>query len=88
MYVEGLTVKYAFMAFIHQMAFSVSPEESAGRAALISMVLVVDIGFAGGGGGLTDGKGLVTGMLGSELEGGSGAMHLGGEGRETGLTVY
>ena len=102
----GLTVKYAFMAFIHWTASSVSPEKSVGRAALISVVLV-DIGFAGGGGGLTGvwgggtvdegavvargvtgGKGLVTGMLGSELEGGNGVMCLGGEGREAGLAVY
>ena len=48
----GLTVKYAFMAFIHRTASSVSPKKSVGRAALISVVLV-DIGFAGGGGGLT-----------------------------------
>ena len=38
--------------------------------------------------GVTGGKGLVTGMLGSELEGGNGAMHLGGEGREAGLAIY
>ena len=54
--VEGLTVKYAFMAFIHQMASLVSPEKSVGRAALILVVLVVvDIGFAGGRSGLTGG---------------------------------
>ena len=47
-YVEGLTEKYAFMAFIEQTTFSVSPEKFAGSAALISMVLVlVDIGFVG-----------------------------------------
>ena len=55
-YMEELTVKYAFMAFIHWMAFSVSPEKSAGRATLISAMLVmVDIGFAGSGGGLIGG---------------------------------
>ena len=38
------------MAFTHWTASSVSPEKSAGRAALISvMLMVVDIGFAGGG---------------------------------------
>ena len=47
-YVDGLTAKYAFMAFIQQTASSVSPEKSTGSAALISAVLVVvDIGFAG-----------------------------------------
>ena len=46
------------MAFTHQTASSVSPEKSVGRAALISVVLVVvDMGFAGGGGGLAGGCG-------------------------------
>ena len=109
------------MALTYQTASLVSPEKLAGKAALISVVLVVvDIGFAGGGGGLaggcgsgivggdtvvdgvvvgmtggvvvtrgvTGGKGLVTGMLGCELEGGSRAMRLGGEGRDAGLAVY
>ena len=120
-YIEGLTEKYTFMAFIQQTASLVSPEKSAGSAALISAVLVVvDIGFAGGGAGLaggcnggivdksavvkeeavdavggtvvirgvTGGKGLITGMLGCELEAGREAMHLGGEGRDAGLAVY
>ena len=57
-YVDGLTAKYAFMAFIQQIASSVSPEKSTGSAALISAVLVVvDIGFAGGGAGLAGGCG-------------------------------
>ena len=38
--------------------------------------------------GVTGGKGLVAGMLGSELEGGNGAMHLDGKGRKAGLAVY
>ena len=38
--------------------------------------------------GMTGGKGLVTGILDCELEGGKGAMHLGGEGRDAGLAVY
>ena len=71
------------------------------------VLVVVDIGFAGGGAGLvggcggwavggvavvtrevTGGKGLVTGTLGCELEGGRKAMHLGGEGRVAGLAMY
>ena len=44
------------MAFTHRTASSVSSEKSAGRAALISEVLVVvDMGFAGGRGGLAGG---------------------------------
>ena len=55
---EGLTQKYASMMFTHQIASSVSPEKSVGRAALTSVVLVVvDMGFAGGGGGLAGGCG-------------------------------
>ena len=38
--------------------------------------------------GVTGGKGLVTGMLGCELEGGNEAMHLGDKGRDAGLAVY
>ena len=96
------------MTFTHWTASLVSPEKSVGRAALISVVLVVaDIGFAGGGDGLTGGcnggtvdgdavvtrrvtggKGLVTEMLGSELGGGNGVMHLGGKGKDAGLAVY
>ena len=126
-YVDELTVKYAFMALIQWTASSVSPEKFAGSAALISAVLVVvDIGFTGGGAGLaggcgggtvdrgavinevvkagelvvdtagdavvtrrvTGGKGLVTGMLGCELEDGREVMHLGGKGRDAGLAVY
>ena len=59
------------MASIHLMASSDSPEKCSGRAALISMVLVVvDMGFTGGGlvggsGGITGGswtEGAVTGV--------------------------
>ena len=110
------------MALTQQTASLVSPENSTGSATLILAVLVVvDIGFAGGGAGLTGGcgggivvnevvragglvvgtagdavvtkgvtggKGLVTGMLDWEPEGGSEAMRLGGEGRDAGLVVY
>ena len=38
--------------------------------------------------GVTGAKGFITGILGWELEGGKGAMHLDGKGRDTGLTVY
>ena len=108
------------MAFTHWTASPVSPEKSAGRATLISAVLVVvNIGLAGGGGltggcgggtvgggtvinevvidttgctivtrGVTGGSELVTGILGWEPEGGNGVLHLGGEGSNTGLTVY
>ena len=118
---EGLTRKYASMVFTHRLASSVSPEEISGRASLTVLVLVVvDMGFAGGGTGLaggcggvsvvggakidgvvvgmtegivvtkgvTGGNGLVTGILGWEPEGGSGVVHLGGEGSDAGLTVY
>ena len=58
--VDGLMEKYASMASIHRMASSDSPEKCSGRAALISVVLVVvDMGFAGGG--LTGGFGLLGG---------------------------
>ena len=54
--VEGLTRKYASMAFTHWLASSVSPEKTSGRASLTVLVLVVvDMGFAGGGTGLTGG---------------------------------
>ena len=54
--VEGLTWKYASMAFTHRIASSVSPEKTSGRASLTVLVLVVvDIGFAGGGTGLVGG---------------------------------
>ena len=119
--VEGLTQKYASMAFTHQIASSVSPEKTSGRASLTVLVLeVVDMGFIGSGSGLaggwdrgtvdegvkidevvvgttenvvvtkgvTGGNGLVTGMLGWELEGGNGVLCLGGEGSAAGLTVY
>ena len=38
--------------------------------------------------GVTGGIGLVIGMLDWELEGGSGVIHLGGEGSDAGLAVY
>ena len=54
--VEGMTRKYAFMAFTHRLASSVSPEKTSGRASLTVLVLVVvDMGFAGGGTGLAGG---------------------------------
>ena len=54
--VEGLTQKYASMVFTHQIASSVSPEKTSGRAFLTVLVLVVvDIGFTGGGTGLAGG---------------------------------
>ena len=54
--VDGLIAKYASMASIHRMASSGSPEKCSRRAALISVVLVVvDMGFTGGG--LTGGWG-------------------------------
>ena len=54
--VEGLTRKYASMAFTHWLASSVSPEKISGRASLTVLVLVVvDMGFAGGGTGLAGG---------------------------------
>ena len=119
--VEGLTQKYASMAFTHRIASSVSPEKTSGRVSLTVLVLVVvDMGFVGGGTrlagscnegtmvgdakidgvvvgttegtvvtkGVTGGNGLVTGILGWEPEGGSGVVHLGGEGSDAGLTVY
>ena len=119
--VEGLTRKYASMAFAHRLASSVSPEKISGRASLtVSVLVVVDMGFAGGGTalagdcnggivvggakingvvvgtsedtvvtkGVTGGNGLVTGILGWELEGGSGVVRLGGKGSDAGLTVY
>ena len=84
------------------------------------VLVVVDMGSAGGGGALagswgggtvdggakingvvvgttgdtvvtkwvTGGSGLVTGTLGWKLEDGNGALHLGGEGSDAGLTVY
>ena len=101
--VEGLSRKYASMVFTHWLASSVSPEKTSGRASLTVLVLVVvDMGFAGGGTGLaggcdggtvvtkgvTGGNGLVAGILGWEPEGGSGVVRLGGEGSDAGLTVY
>ena len=54
--VEGLTWKYTFMGFTHQIASSVSPEKTSGRASLTVLVLVVvDMGFTGGGTGLAGG---------------------------------
>ena len=54
--VEGLIGKYASMAFTHWIASSVSPEKISGRASLIALVLVVvDMGFAGGMDGLAGG---------------------------------
>ena len=48
--VEGLTQKYASMAFTHRLVSAVSLEKISGRASLTVLVLVVvDMGFAGGG---------------------------------------
>ena len=53
--VEGLIQKYASMVFTHQIVSLVSPEKISGRASLTMLVLVVvDMGFAGGGGGLVE----------------------------------
>ena len=43
------------MVFTHRIASSVSPEKTSGRASLTVLVLVVDMGFAGGGTGLAGG---------------------------------
>ena len=67
---EGLTQKYASMVFTHRLASSVSPEKISGRASLTALVLVVvDMGFAGGGTGLAGGcnGGIVVG--GAKIEG-------------------
>ena len=45
--VEGLTRKYASMAFTHQLVSSVSPEKISGRASLTVLVLVVGLGWQG-----------------------------------------
>ena len=58
------------MVFTHQIASSVSPEKSAGRAALTSvMLVVVDMGFASGGGGLAGGWGGGTVGGGAKIDG-------------------
>ena len=87
------------MASTHLMASLDSPEKCSGRAALISVVLVVvDMGFtdgglAGGKGGIAGGcwaGGAVVGVAGAivwEL-GGKGVARFGGEGKDAGLTVY
>ena len=67
---EGLTQKYASMMFTHRLASSVSPEKISGRASLTVLVLVVvDMGFAGGGTGLAGGcnGGIVVG--GAKIDG-------------------
>ena len=38
--------------------------------------------------GITEGREFVTGMLGWGVDGGRGAMHLGGEGKNAKLTMY
>ena len=68
--VEGLTQKYTSMAFTHQIASSVSPEKTLGRASLTVLVLVVvDIGLAGGGTGLAGGCNGGTVDEGAEIDG-------------------
>ena len=64
--VDGLIEKYASIASIHRMVSSDSPEKCSGRAALILAVLVVvDMGFAGGR--LTGGFGLAGGCDGGTM---------------------
>ena len=68
--VEGLTQKYASMVLTHRIASLVSLEKSAGRATLTSVVLVVvDMGFTGGGGGLIGGWGGGTVGRGAKIDG-------------------
>ena len=58
------------MAFTHRLASSVSPEKISGRASLtVLVVVVVDMGFIGGGIGLTGGceEGTVVG--GAKIDG-------------------
>ena len=58
------------MALTHQIASSVSLERSTGRATLTSVVLVVvDMGFTGGGGGLAGGWGGGTVDGGAKIDG-------------------
>ena len=68
--VEGLTRKYASMAFTHWLASSVSPEKISGRASLTVLVLVVvDMGFVGGGTGLAGGCNRGTVVGGAKIDG-------------------
>ena len=68
--VEGLTRKYASMVFTHRLASSVSPEKISGRASLTVLVLVVvDMGFAGGGTGLAGGCSGGTVVGGAKIDG-------------------
>ena len=68
--VEGLTQKYASIAFTHRLASSVSPEKTSGRASLTVLVLVVvDMGFAGGGTGLAGGCSGRTVVGGARIDG-------------------
>ena len=68
--VEGLTWKYASMAFTHRIASLVSPEKTSGRVSLTVLVLVVvDIGFAGGGIGLAGGWARETVDKGAKMDG-------------------
>ena len=85
--VDGLIEKYASMASIHRMASSGSLEKCSGRAALISAVLVVvDMGFTGGG--LTGGWG--GGIMGDCWAGGAVVVKgvTGGKGFVVGVTVW
>ena len=77
--VEGLTWKYASMAFTHWIASSVSPEKTSGRASLTVLVLVVvDMGFAGGGtrlaGGCDEGTAVKGTVVTRGVTGGSGLV--------------
>ena len=58
------------MAFTHWMVSSVSPEKTSGRASLTVLVLVVvDMGFAGGGTGLAGGCDEGTVVGGAKIDG-------------------
>ena len=58
------------MAFTHRIASSVSPEKTSERASLTVLVLVVvDMGFIGGGTGLTGGCNGGTVVRGAKIDG-------------------
>ena len=58
------------MVFTHQIASSVSPEKTSGRASLTVLVLVVvDMGFVGGGTGLAGGCNGGTVVGGAKIDG-------------------
>ena len=58
------------MVFTHWIASSVSPENGSGRASLtMGVLVVVDMGFAGGGGGLAGGCDSGTVIEGARMDG-------------------